>query len=175
MSTTTIPQIPLFPEAAVVTLPAKKLVGISVRTSMEKAFADCTALWEQFYPWMLRVHGLKEEGFACPSFGLSMDADMQTGQFTYWAAIEVQDSFVDPAQWPSGFGTVDLSAGPYVGTGVASLSNMTEAYTYLYGPWAQSHREHELNFGGICFEYYDERYLKNGSVEIFAPLRGAAN
>lgn len=168
---TSIPPIPLFPEAVIVELPAKELVGISVRTSMQTAAVDCPALWERFVPWMWRVYGRESCGYTCPSFGLSIDADIQNGQFTYWAAIELQSNFADPTQWPAEFHAITLAAGPYVGTGVASLSKMTEAYTYLYGPWAQSQHSHELDFGGVCFELYDERYLKDGSLEVFAPLR----
>lgn len=164
-------QIPLFPEATVVELPARHLVGMSVRTSMKTATADCTALWEQFFPWMCRVNGLQGGGYACPSYGLSMDADMQSGQFTYWATIEVQSQFADPAQWPSGISSVTLAAGPYVGIGVVSLSKLSEAYMHIYGPWAQSQHAYSLDYSGVCFEYYDERYLKDGSLEVFAPLR----
>lgn len=163
--------IPQFPEALVVELPAKHLVGLKVRTSMKTASVDCVALWEGFAPWMWRVYGLESYGYACPYFGLSMDADMQSGQFTYWATIEVQSNFADPVHWPDGFEAVTLAAGPYVGTGVASLSKLTEAYTHLYGPWVHSQHDHELDFSGICFELYDECFLKDGSLEVFAPLR----
>lgn len=138
---------------------------------MQTATQDCTALWKQFLPWMLHVHGHETCAYACPSFGLAMDTDMQTGLFTYWAAIEVQDSFADASLWPSGFSTICLPAGPYVGTTVASLSKLSEAYTCMYGPWAQANPAHALDYSGICFEYYDERYLKNGSLDVFAPVR----
>lgn len=168
---TSMPPIPQFPEAAIVKIPAKHLVGLSVRTSMETAMEDCTALWEQFAPWMWQVHGVENGNYACPSYGLSTDTDMQSGQFTYWATIEVQSHFADPAQWPAGFAAITLAAGPYVGTGLTSLSAMTEAYTYLYGPWTESQQNHALDFAGDCVEYYDERYLKHDSVDLYVPLR----
>lgn len=166
------PQLPAFPATKVCELPARTLVGVSVRTSMQKATADCTALWERFAPWMWSVHGHCECRYTCPSFGISTDVDMQNGLFTYWAAIEIKPLFADPTTWPEGFGTFTLAGGSYVGTNLPELARLGEAYTYLYGPWLQQQDAYALNWTGNCFEYYDERYLKTGEVDVFVPVMG---
>ena len=161
---------PAFPEVQIVELPARTLVGPSVRTSMARASVDCTAIWQRLIPWMMQVHGVSS-GFACPSFGVSTDADLSTGQFTYRATIEVCPAFQEPATWPQDFTSLTLAAGPYAGTRVSSLERLGEAYTHLYGPWVQQQPHHTIDMRGACFEYYDENYLNNGSFNVFVPLR----
>lgn len=163
-------QLPAFPEVQIVDVSARTLVGPSVRTSMARASVDCPAIWQQLVPWMMQVHGVSS-GFACPSFGVSTDADLCSGHFTYWATIEVGPAFQDPATWPQGFASLTLAAGPYAGTTVSGLERLGEAYTHLYGPWVQQQPHHAIDAGGACFEYYDETYLRNGSLSIFVPLR----
>lgn len=162
--------IPLTLESLVSSHAPRTLVGIHVRTSMQNAVADCTALWERFLPWMQGVSGQGEGGFAGTSYGVSTETDIQNGLFTYWAAIEMRDSFSDPSRWPEGGGVLTLAGGLYVGMCVPSLAELAAAYTHLYGPWAAQQEAYGINWGGMCFERYDERYLKDGSFEVYVPL-----
>lgn len=105
-----------FPQTQVAVRAPLRLVGAWVRTSMRDAGTDCPRLWERFVPWMQSLYGVNGNAFACPSYGVSTDVDMGQAAFTYWAAIELEPRFADPATWPEGIRTLDLAGGLYAGT-----------------------------------------------------------
>jgi len=157
--------IPMLPDVAVIEYPSIPLLGLQVATSMRGAIMDCPALWEAFVPMVTSLTGRE---FTGTSYGLSVDTNMQAGTFTYWAALPAQDlEGLDT----TGFSPVTLPAGVYAATGLASLANLHEAYTFLYGPWAARQEHYSLLMTGCSFEQYDARYLERGYLELFIPLQ----
>jgi predicted transcriptional regulator YdeE len=145
--------------------PQVLLVGISVRTDMSKAFIDCCHLWEKvFAPRMHEISGKKPEEYHGPSYGVSFMLDEQN--FEYWATMPASEGLV----LPEGMRQVELPAGLYAGCMVPSLSQLGDAYMYLYETWPKTEKKYALNTQLSCFEYYDSRYNESGVFEVYVPV-----
>ena len=65
---------------------------------------------------------------------------------------------------------IELLAGFYASCVVPSLSQLGEAFTFLYEAWPKTVTEYGPNMQAPCFEYYDERYMESGAFEIYIPI-----
>ena len=145
--------------------PQLRLFGISVRTSMSNASADCLRLWEHvFGPRMHEISGKKPDAYHGPSYGISIMLDER--HFEYWAAMPVSEGLAQLKDMRR----IELPAGLYAGCVVPSLAQLGEAYTYLYESWPKTMTEYGANMQAPCFEYYDGRYRESGAFEIHVPV-----
>lgn len=142
-----------------------RLFGISVRTSMSKASEDCPHLWEKvFAPRMPEISGEKPGGYHGPSYGIAVMIDEQ--HFDYWAAMPAPEGLT----LPDGMRQIEIPAGCYAGCALSVLSQLGEAYTYLYEVWPKTSREYALNMQAPCFECYDRRFCESGALEVYIPV-----
>ncbi len=152
-------------DITIVEFPAKRLVGMKVRTNMQNAAADCTALWQTFGPKSNELTGGKCAGE--PGYGLSFM--LNENDFDYWAANEV----LSETTAPEGMGVVDIPAGLYAKCGVPSLAQLSEAYMFVYGQWIAGQSEYGLDMNGVSFELYPPNWDMNSGLEIYVPVRKA--
>ncbi len=149
-------------EITVVGFPAKHLIGMKVRTDMQKAQTDCTALWQTFGPRIVDIPGCTGE---CKgSFGVSVM--LNENDFDYGAAVEVAPE----TTVPNGMEAFELPAGLYAKCTVASLEKLGEAYMYVYGPWIAGQSEYGLNMQAPCFEHYPANWRPEDAFEIYVPV-----
>ncbi len=148
----------------VVEYPATRLIGLKVRTSMQKAETDCMAVWETFGPRMGELLG---DGGGRGSYGVSVMLNAE--EFEYWAAVPTAPS----AAVPAGMAGFDLPAGLFAKTTAASLEALKEAYMFLYETWAKSQKEYAVDYQGPCFELYPPNFQMTDSFEVFMPVRKA--
>ncbi len=149
-------------KVTVVEYPAKRLVGMKVRTSMHKAQQDCPALWQTFGP---RIGELSPADCGYPgSYGVSVMLNAE--DFDYWATVEMPSAAV-----PAGMDCIDIPAGQYATCTVPNLEKLGDAYMYLYGEWPKSQTGCTFNGQAPCFELYPPNWQCQDSFEIFMPLK----
>lgn len=144
-------------------LPAKSLVGLSVRTNMQSAATDCPAIWRNFGPQIELLAsrlGMRE------SYGASVML-AEDGTFDYWAAVEVPPETVAP----EGMKTLALPAGFYACASVANLEQLTPAYSAIYMEWAPRQTEYALNMEAPCVEVYRENWQPSDPIDVWVPLK----
>ena len=145
--------------------PTVALMGLRVRTTMEKASIDCQNLWAAFVPRLHEVLGQSPETFTGALYGVSVMID-ESGTFDYWAAGPAGQG----VPLPQDMQTISLRGGPYACCEVPSLQHITAAYSTLYQDWPTSQTAYALNNTAPCFERYDERYLKTGAFDLYVPV-----
>lgn len=154
---------------SVVEVGEKKLAGIKVETSMEKAARDCPDLWHTFGPRceaeLAEIANL--EGGA---YGISVMTGNE-GSFTYWAAVEV---FPD-ASLPEGMAFTTIPAGLYVRCTVPGLEQLGSAFEAMYGEWPRSQGKYAISHDpqGVCFELYPlqpKPWDVTDPLEIYGPV-----
>ncbi len=131
---------------SIVEFPAKKLVGMKVRTNMQNASTDCSAIWQTFGPRSVEISGGACVGKEC--YGVSVMVN--ENDFDYWAASEV----LTDGDLPDGMEVINIPAGLYAKCSVAGLAKLSEAYSYLYCQWPNEQSEYALNMQGASFEIY---------------------
>lgn len=142
----------------------KKLAGIGVKTTMEKASVDCPALWEKFGS---RIGG-DLAALRAPmgdTFGLSV-MENDKGDFTYWAAIEIRDDAVLPADLTR----LEIAKADYVCCAIPSLERIGAAYAEMYEVWPASQKDYEIDMQGACFERYAGDWTENDPIYLMAAL-----
>ena len=142
----------------------KKLAGIGVKTTMEKASVDCLALWEKFGP---RIGG-DLAPLRAPmgdTFGLSV-MENDKGDFTYWAAIEIRDDAVLPADLTR----LDIAKADYVCCTVPSLEQIVAGYTEMYEAWPASQNDYRIDMRGACFERYVGDWKETDPIHLMAAV-----
>ena len=138
----------------------KNLIGLKVRTSMQKAHLDCPALWQSFGP---RLDKILPDG--CQgSYGLCIMLNPE--EFDYWAAVEFDPS----SRIPADLEKIELPAGFYAKTTVLNLEKLGPAYTYLYDEWLKSQPGYVTCLEAPCFELYPPDWQVNDAFEIFMPV-----
>ncbi len=153
-------------QVAIVEYPAKHLTGVKVRTTMQKAHQDCSALWQNFGP---RMGELLSAGNGCPeSYGVSVMLNAE--DFDYWAAFETVSSITVPPDMAS----LDLPAGQYAKCAVSSLEKLGDGYMYLYETWPKSQSEYTFDEQAPCFELYPANWQLTDAFEIYMPLKKKA-
>jgi AraC family transcriptional regulator len=144
---------------SVVEFPAKYLIGIKVRTSMQGSSTDCPALWQTFAP---RIAEIKADDNA--AYGVSVM--LNDNDFDYWAAIGSPSNTAVPV----GMQTIEIPAGLYAKCSVASMEKLGEAFMYVYTQWIHGQSEYTLNMYAPCFELYPPNWKPGNNVEIYSPL-----
>lgn len=150
---------------SVINFPAKRLLGMNVRITMQTAAQDCPALWMRFGP---RITELLPAGSVQESYGVNemLGAD----ECAYWATIEAVASLEQAADMAS----IDLPAGPYAQCTVSSLEKLMDAYTYLYEVWPTSQNEFTADLQAASFEKYPPNWQIADALEIYLPLKKKA-
>jgi len=144
----------------VVDYPKKHLIGMKMRTTMEKAATDCPVLWQTFGPRLESILAEDCQG----SYGICVMLDMVN--FDYWAAVEYDPSL----DLPEGLDRYEISAGPYARASVPNLEKMGPAYMYLYEEWPKSQSGYIINMQAPGFEFYPPNWQPNEPLEIYVPL-----
>jgi len=135
--------------------PQTKLAGISVRTDMQKASADCMALWQKFMPMLKEMPKV--------SYGISVAVAPDKGIFDYWAAA--------PGVAQNGMREITIAPSTYAKCTVPALKDLQAAYKYMYTEWPQTVKEWQLDYSVPCFEFYDERFGKTGEFDLYIPVK----
>ena len=146
-------------EIAVVSFPAKHLLGVKVRTSMQSSATDCPALWQAFSP---RIAEMFMMGNA--TFGVSVMVN--ENDFDYWAAVESSSN----TAVPDGMETTEIPAGLYAQCNVPSLEQLGEAFMYVYSQWIREQSEYTLDMHAPCFELYPPNWQPSDAVAIYVPV-----
>ena len=150
-------------EVRIVSREAEKLVGMQIRTSMEKATTDCPKLWKVFGPRIKEIN----TGGKCYSCGVSLASDNPDSMdFEYWAAMPLGAG----AAIPEGMATLDLEAGLYAEFKVPSLADLGDAYNYIYFEWMKSQQEYTINMAGISCEHYTPNYQDSEPILIYVTI-----
>ncbi|MCL2624433.1 MAG: GyrI-like domain-containing protein [Planctomycetaceae bacterium] len=149
-------------EITVKELPGRKLVGMVIRTNMQKASTDCHAVWQTFMP---RVTALSGGADIDESFGVSVMVS-QDGTFDYWAAVEMS---VD-TPLPEDMVALELPGGLYACAVVPNLSQVAEAYGTMYMEWPQQQSEYAADMQAPCVEVYRGRWTPDDPVELWVPV-----
>ena len=150
------------PEITVKELPGRQLVGMVVRTNMQKASIDCPAIWQTFGP---RMSSLSDNVNISESFGLSVMVS-QDGTFDYWAAVEMPAG----ASLPEDMVTVELPGGLYACAVIPNLAQVSEAYGTMYMEWPQQQSEYGVNMQAPCVEVYRGNWSPDDPVELWVPV-----
>lgn len=149
-------------EITVVELPAKHLIGMSVRTDMRKAQTDCPAVWQTFGPRIAGIPG--RDGAGQGAYGVSFM--LNENDFDYRAAVEAAPG----TTVPDGMAAFEIPSGRYARCGVASFEQLGEAYMYVYGQWAPGQSEYALNMQAPCFELYPPNWSPGDAFEVYVPV-----
>lgn len=150
-------------EIAVVDRPAIRTAGLKIRTDMSKAFVDCPAIWQNDF-------GPRMDAFPADpdrpgeSYGLSIMIDDTV--FDYWAVMPIAEG-TEP---PEGMDVFIIPGGKYAECAVPSLSNLGDAYTYIYGKWAATQEKYALNMQAPSCEGYTMDFCSTGALVVYCPL-----
>ncbi len=149
-------------EIAVVEFPATHLIGMKVRTTMQKAQADCPAIWQTFGPRIVEIPG--GDCIGKGAYGVSVM--LNENDFDYWVAVEAASN----AAVPKDMATFEIPDGLYAKCSVASLEKLGEAYMYVYSQWVSGQSEYGLNMQAPCFELYPPNWRLEDAFEIYVPV-----
>lgn len=147
-----------------------RLVGMTVRTTMEKARTDCPALWMTFAGRIAEL--CQQPGFCADnpvlergSFGLS--TDMTQEGFTYWAAVSV----LPDVEVPAGLEEILLPARSYARCAVPNLAAVGQAFTAMYMEWPTEQMDYAPDMDGVCFELYPQNWQdENSPFSIYGSV-----
>lgn len=155
-------------EYRIETIDPKKLVGKSLRMS----FAEnrTPELWKSFMPRRREIsNAVSTDLISMQIFGPSYDFNDPAAEFTKWAAVEVGDFDVFPAD----FGTFLFPGGLYtVFPHKGGPATAPKAFGYIFGVWLPASgyqiddRPH--------FELLGEKYKNNdpdSEEEIWIPIK----
>ena len=143
--------------------PEIRCAGLKVRTTMQKASVDCPAIWsDKFGPRMDSFPA--DPAFPDQSYGASVMLDSDT--FDYWALMPLAPG----ADVPEGMDVFTLPAGPYAEAKLANLSELGDAYTYIYGEWAAGQEKYALSMQGVSYELYTCDFISTGKLAVYCPL-----
>lgn len=159
-----------------VALPAVKLAGFSLKTTMEdhKNKQAVPAFWEA-YMTDGRMEKLHREPFvkSHSEYGACFSESSETGEFDYMIGVEVKEG----AAVPDGYRTCELPAATYAvfSTPPSNAADFSRAiqgvWDYVFNEWFPS-SEYEYASGCVDFELYDKRCMsEKGKVcDIFVPV-----
>ncbi len=139
---------------------AKRIIGKSVDTSVEKAPADCKALWMDICTVDEQIEKANERWF-----GLSET----TGEcdFTYTAGREVAED----AEALEGLVAKTIPAGKYA---VYTYKGLMSGLAAFYGQLMEAIPKAGLEENGTWFERYDERFKEDSAdseMEIWCGVK----
>jgi len=143
----------------VVTKEAFTIIGIEYFGKNQKG--EIPALWQVFNE---RDEEIKNRmRTACYGVCGTMD---QEGNFSYVAGVEVPEV----EELPDGMTVKNVATGKYAQfTYKDDLSKLQDFYGNIHSKWLKENGlEYDLR---PDFEYYDERFMKNGEFEIYIPVK----
>ena len=146
-------------DVSVAEYPARRLVGMKVRSTMAKAARDCPAIWEEFGP---KMGALEAAG---GSFGVCIMVNAD--DFDYWATVEANPSVPVPPE----MGVIELPAGLYAKAAVPNLEKLGEAYTFLYTNWLEEQTAYACDEAVPCFEWYPPDWQPSQALEAFMGVK----
>ena len=149
-------------EITVKELPGRHLVGMVIRTNMQKASTDCPAIWQTFGPQMA---SLSAGTSISESYGLSVMI-AEDGTFDYWAAVEVSADLPLPAN----MATMELPGGLYACAVAPNLAQLAEAFGTMYMEWPQQQSEYGVNMQAPCVEVYRGSWTPGDPIELWVPV-----
>lgn len=144
-------------------LPRTSLMGVMIRTNMEKTVQDCPRLWQNFMKEFQSSGMPMTLEFA--AFGVSANYDCSNGSFDYWVAVPACSGA--PESWKQ----VIVPGGAYGMLTVPTVQHLRDAYDIFYTQWLGAQSEYVLDDSGMSFEKYDDRYNKTGELELYVPVR----
>ncbi len=147
-------------ETTIVNVPLKHVIGMKVRTTLDKAEANCPAIWQKFAARFNELSPLGDQ-----SYGVSFAASEDT--IDYWACVEVAPE----AQLPEGMERTTIPAGLYASCTAPSIKNIASVYAWLYYEWERSQSEYLLDRDAPCFEAYRSDWQETSSLDILAPVK----
>ena len=154
-------------EITVKELPGQSLVGMVVRTNMQKASTDCPAVWQTFGP---RIVSLPNSADITETYGVSVMVS-EDGTFDYWAAVEMPTDTAFLEDHTAGeIKPVDLPGGLYACAVVPNLAQVAEAYGAMYMEWPQRQSEYGVNMQAPCVEVYRGNWSPDDPVELRVPV-----
>lgn len=153
-------------QPAIITIPAKKLIGMKLATSF--AENKTAQLWQRFMPRRKEIaNSLSSDLISMQIYPSNFDFNPNT-LFEKWAAVEVTDFSTVPDQME----TFLLTEGLYAMFDYKGSSNDTRIFQYIYTEWLPNssyqfdNRPH--------FEVLGTKY-KNGSSdseeELWIPVK----
>ena len=149
-------------EITVKELPGRKLVGMVIRTNMQKASTDCPAIWQTFGP---RIVSFPNSANINESYGVSVMIS-EDGTFNYWATVEMSADTPLSEDMVS----LELPGGLYACAVVPNLSQVAEAYATMYMEWPQQQSEYAANMQAACVEVYRGNWQPDDPVELWVPV-----
>ena len=140
-------------------IPAVRVMGVKIRTTMHAAPTDCARLWnETFMPRMQDVPGANGA-----AYGISEAIDCEAGIFDYWAAVPAAQG---AAALP-GMDILDLPGGLYAQCRVESLADIKTAYDFIYSAWLPGQTEYTHDYTAPCYEFYPADYPSDRVFHIY--------
>ena len=156
-------------QPGIVTLEAKKLIGMSIRTTPEDMMT--VGLWRAFMPRRKEIpNTIDNVVYAVQVFDELPNYHMKEAiKFTKWAAVEVSDSL----NKPEGMHSLDIPAGQYaifIHEGRSEYFHQT--MQYIFESWLPQSGYRLVNRPHLA--RMDERYLgpnnPNSMEEIYVPI-----
>lgn len=153
----------------IVSVSEKKLIGLKVSTTMEKASHDCPSLWMAFgscsHTELTPLDVLSSSG---ESFGICIMTSENT--FDYWATAEITKDIMKE-KIPSDMAITKIPEGLYVCGEVKNLAELGNVYNALYTEWPQSQNEYIMDIHGACFELYPANWTPDTVFCVYAPVK----
>lgn len=150
-------------DITVVARPSIAIIGMHIRTTLEKAPVECALLWrEEFGPRLKRDFAF----CAKETYGISWIVDEKNGMFDYWAALPAQEN----CPVPTGMSRARLPEGLYAQLAVSAIDKISEASACVLSEWLPRQRAYCANTQAPSYELYPADYLQTGSFVIFFPI-----
>jgi AraC family transcriptional regulator len=148
-------------EPQIETCPAFTVVGMRYRGKNENQ--EVTQLWGQF---VQRIPEIRHRDPGGPTYGVMYDYDEATGEFTYVAALPVNEA----ADLPKGMVSVEIPDARYA-VFECTLPTLGETYAQIHEWLPQSGYEHaatpEYEYYGPAFNPEDP----GSTMSIYIPLK----
>lgn len=154
--------------AHIVTLPSIRLAGRRIGTSHAGASRDCPTLWREFAKENIFIESVSSASCngVAGSYGVSiMTTDPDA--FDYMAAV----NFSEAQEPPAGMQDLTLDDGAYLKCKCPNISELGSVFNFMYRDWARGRTDYTVDFNKPCFEGYTDEYMKNGSFDVYAPLK----
>ena len=142
-------------EPKFVSLPAFTLVGMKVRVKPQSNTPG--QLWDEFGP---RMGEIQHPAAPDVAYGVTDNMDMATGEFDYFAGMEVSSTAAIPASMVA----LDVPAQTYA-VFPCTLPTIPETYQEIYGIWLP--RSGYLRAPGPELEVYGEAFDPREPASVF--------
>jgi AraC family transcriptional regulator len=137
------------------------VIGIKYRGRNEKN--EITQLWETFVPRMGEITGVVDREV---SYGVMDNFDPETGDFEYYACVEVEPE----SEPPEGMVRHTVPDQTYA-VFKCILPKIHDAFHYAYHEWFPA-SDYERS-GGPEFELYDAAFHVDETIYLYSPVKTA--